>query len=446
MIDNDTIVAIATAYGVGSIAIVRLSGDEALSIALKATKKDTLTPRYATLSKFYANDDLIDELLVIYFKAPFSFTGEDIVEFQCHGGIAIAKMIVQECLRLGARLAVGGEYSKRAFLNGKMDISKAEIIAKMIEAKSSDSIKLLSRHLKGELREFVEDIRESLIKVLAFSEVCIDYADEDLPPDIADQIEDILTTIKQKLKDAISSSKRRDGILNGFKVAIVGKPNVGKSSLLNKILNFDRAIVSDIAGTTRDTIEESVSIGTHLIKIVDTAGIREANDEIEKIGIQRSKQSIDEADLIIAIFDSSNVAQTEDNNILSLLSASPKDKIVVLNKIDLPQQFDTTLISDQNPINLSCKEDINPLITELETILDSKDTNDEVMLISTRQIDIVQKTLNTVLSSEEFLVSMELELFSFHINEAIRYISDITKQYDNDEMFDKMFSNFCLGK
>jgi tRNA modification GTPase len=446
MTNTDTIVAIATAYGVGSIAIVRLSGDEAKSILEKTTQKNNYTPRLATLTKFYANDELVDELLAIYFKAPYSFTSEDIVEFQCHGGIAVAKMIVNECLRLGARLATGGEFSKRAFLNGKMDLSKAETIAKMIEAKSSDSVKLLAKQLKGELKEFVDEIRESLIKALAFSEVCIDYADEDLPDDIALQIEKNLTAIKFKLQDALNSSKRREGVLNGFKVAIVGKPNVGKSSLLNKILNYDRAIVSDIAGTTRDTIEESVTIGTHLIKIVDTAGIRDASDEIEKIGIQRSKQSIEEADIVIALFDNSTDISNEDKEIIELLNSSDKDKVVVLNKIDLESKFDTTTISKYEPIELSCKDSIDELADYLETMLDTKNSSEDVMLISTRQIDIVQKTLNLVEESEMFLANLELEIFSFHINDAIKSISDITKQYDNDEMFDSMFSNFCLGK
>jgi tRNA modification GTPase len=443
---NDTIVAIATAHGMGSIAIVRISGEDALKIAKEATKKDNFTPRYATLTNFYAKDELIDELLAIYFKNPFSFTGEDIVEFQCHGGIAVAKVIVEECLRLGARLAQPGEFSKRAFLNGKIDLSKAEAIAKMIEAKSSDSVKLLARQLKGELKEFVDEIRESLIKTLAFSEVCIDYADEDLPDDIAQQIEAILNSVESKLKESLASSKRRDGILNGFKIAIVGKPNVGKSSMLNKILNYDRAIVSDIAGTTRDTIEESVNIGTHLIKIVDTAGIRDADDEIEKIGIARSVSAIDEADIVVALFDNSKPLDEEDNKIIELLNSSQKDKVVVLNKIDLESKLDISKISHLNPINLSCQDNINPLVSNLEEILDSKDSNEDVMLISTRQIDIVSKTLQEVDTARELLQTLELEIFAFHINEAIRLISDITKQYDNDEMFDMMFSNFCLGK
>jgi tRNA modification GTPase len=443
---DDTIVAIATAHGMGSIAIVRVSGDLALSIAETTCKKNNFKPRLATLTNFYANDELVDELLAIYFKAPFSFTGEDIVEFQCHGGIAVAKLIVEECIRVGARVALPGEFSKRAFLNGKIDLSKAEAIAKLIEAKSSDSVRLLARQLKGELKEFVDDIRESLIKTLAFSEVCIDYADEDLPDDISTQIESILNGVESKLQESLQSSKRRDGVLNGYKIAIVGKPNVGKSSLLNKILNYDRAIVSDIAGTTRDTIEESVSIGTHLIKIVDTAGIRDASDEIEKIGIQRSISSIEEADIVVALFDNSKPIEDEDKRIIELLDSSDKDKVVVLNKIDLDQAFDTSAISHLHHIALSCKDSINPLIDKLQDILDSKDSNEDVMLISTRQIDIVSKTLQEVATAREFLDNLELEIFAFHINEAIMQISDITKQYDNDEMFDMMFSNFCLGK
>ncbi len=320
MLDENTIVAIATANGVGSISIVRVSGKDALSIALKLSKKKELNPRVATLGTIYnSNDEIIDEALLIYFKNPYSFTGEDVVEFQCHGGIAISNIIMQEVLKCGARLANPGEFSKRAFLNGKIDLTKAEAIAKIIEARSEDAVKLLAKQLKGELTNFVNDIREDLLFMLAYTEVNIDYAEEDLPSDIFEQIQNKLDKIKEKLSNTLDASKRREGLIEGFKVAIVGKPNVGKSSLLNKLLNFDRAIISDIAGTTIDTIEESVKIGTHIIKIVDTAGIREADDVIEKIGIEKSIEAVNEADIVIALFDNSKSLDDEDRKILNIL-------------------------------------------------------------------------------------------------------------------------------
>jgi tRNA modification GTPase len=272
---NDTIAAIATANGVGSIAIIRLSGTKALEIAKKITKKENFTPRYATLSNVYdLQGTLIDESIILYFQAPFSFTAEDVVEIQCHGGFIVAQSILKTLLACGARLANPGEFSKRAFFNGRIDLSEAEAIAQLIEAKSEDAAKILARQMKGELKEFIEKIRDAIIHILAYSEVSIDYAEEDLPQDLVMQIEAKLRDLVDSLHKTLVASRSREGLMQGFRVAIVGKPNVGKSSLLNALLNYNRAIVSDIAGTTRDTIEEQVKIGTHLIRIVDTAGIR----------------------------------------------------------------------------------------------------------------------------------------------------------------------------
>jgi len=446
LFDNSTIVAIATANGIGSISIVRLSGVSALDIASKITKKTKFQPRLATLTSLYSiEDEMIDEALILYFKAPFSFTGEDVVEFQCHGGVAIANMIVNEALRRGARLANPGEFSKRAFLNNKIDLSKAEAISKIIEARSEDAVKLLARQLKGELTSFVNDIREDLLFMLAYTEVSIDYAEDDLPSDIFEQIKTKMAKIIVKLSNTLDASKRREGMIEGFKVAIIGKPNVGKSSLLNKLLNYDRAIISDIAGTTRDTIEESVKIGTHIIKIVDTAGIRNASDVIEQIGIEKSIEAITEADIVIALFDNSKVCDSEDEKILELISQNKSKEIVkIINKSDLESKFDKSLISDF--IELSTKEDINPLIKNIETILDSNTHSDEMTLISKRQVISVEETLFHIKQSIEPLDSGELEFFAHHITEALENISNITRPYENDQMLDVMFGEFCLGK
>ena len=443
---DETIVAIATANGIGSVSIVRLSGNNALEIALKISKRDELKPRFATLSTLYnKNDEVIDEALLIYFKNPYSFTGEDIVEFQCHGGIAISNMIMQECLNNGSRLANPGEFSKRAFLNNKIDLTQAEAIAKIIEARSEDAVKLLAKQLKGELSTFVGDIREDLLFMLAYTEVTIDYAEEDLPSDILEKIEEKLEKIIIKLKNTLESSKRREGLIDGFKVAIIGKPNVGKSSLLNKLLNYDRAIISNIAGTTRDTIEESVKIGTHLIKIVDTAGIREASDEIEKIGIEKSLEAINEADIIISLFDNSNEKDLEDDKILEILKNTSDKKIIkVLNKSDLENKFNTKFLNEF--INLSTKEDINPLISMIEEILDANTHSDEMTLISKRQVDAVAQTLYHINESYGPLKTGELEFFAYNIQEALEHISNITRPYDNEQMLEVMFGAFCLGK
>ncbi len=447
MINNDTIVAIATAHGVGSIAIIRLSGKDSLLIALKISKQTKLTPRLATLSKLYdAKDELIDESLVIYFKNPSSYTGEDIVEFQCHGGIAIANLVLESCISYGARLANPGEFSKRAFLNNKIDLTQAQAISKMIDAKSEDAVKLLAKQLKGELKDFVHNIREDLLFMLAYTEVNIDYAEEDLPSDIYQQIEQKLSNIISKLTNTISSSKQREGLIDGFKVAIIGKPNVGKSSLLNKLLNFNRAIVSNIAGTTRDTIEESIKIGTHIIKIIDTAGIREASDEIERIGIEKSKDAIEEADIIIALFDNSREFDGEDAQIVDILEQTQKDKIVVVTKSDLNSKLDIKKI-DPNYIEVNTKDNIQNIIAKLESILNKTTIrNDDIILVSKYQVQEVQFTLDEINKATTPLQTGELEFFAYHITEALQHISNITRPYEHTQMLDVMFGEFCLGK
>lgn len=446
MIDNSTIVAIATANGIGSISIIRLSGPKALAIAKKISHKENFQPRLATLVNLHdKSQNVIDEALILYFKAPFSFTGEDVVEFQCHGGVAIANMLINEILKYDARLAQPGEFSKRAFLNNKIDLSKAEAISKIIEARSEDAVRLLAKQLKGELSDFVNEIREDLLFMLAYTEVTIDYAEEDLPEDILQTIEKKIDKTIIKLDNTLDASKRREGMIEGFKVAIIGKPNVGKSSLLNKLLNFERAIISDIAGTTRDTIEESVRIGTHIIKIVDTAGIRNADDTIEKIGIEKSIQTVQEAEIIIALFDNSKECDEEDLRIIELLSQNPQKEIIkVLNKADLENKFDKSSI--KNFIEISTKQDIKPLIKAIEKILDENTHSDEMSLISKRQVNAVQNTLYNIENAKTPLETGELEFFAHYINEAILQISSITRPYENDEMLDVMFGEFCLGK
>jgi tRNA modification GTPase len=452
VLENDTIVAIATASGVGAISIIRLSGTDAYKIALQITKKDNLNPRFAHLSKIYDKDEnLIDESLVIYFQNPFSFTGEDVVEFQCHGGIALSEIILEACLSFGARIANPGEFSKRAYLNQKIDLSQAQAISKLIEAKSADSVKLLARQLKGELKDFVNEIRQDLLFILAYVEVSIDYAEEDLPDDILAQIHTKLETTNKKLTTTLESSLRRESMIEGFKVAIVGKPNVGKSSLLNKLLNFDRAIVSNIAGTTRDTIEENIKIGSHIIKVVDTAGIREADDEIEKIGIEKSKAAIDEADIVVALFDNSRFYDNEDKQIIHLINNTDKKVITVLNKCDLEVKFDKTYLSTID-VELSISKglennSISLLVKSLQTLLDDDSGLCEgMMLVSKSQVGSVQDTLYEIKTAQKLIDENQLEFFAHHVTNALELISQITRPYEHNQMLDVMFGEFCLGK
>ncbi len=445
---SSTITAIATASGISSISIIRISGEKSLSIAKKITRKKSIQPRITYLSSLYNRENhLIDQAIVIYFKNPKSFTGEDIIEFQCHGGFIVAQEILETAIYHGARLAEAGEFSKRAFLNGKMDLTKAEAIAKLIETKSVDGAKILAKQLKGNLKEFIDKSREAMLKAIAYSEVMIDYAEEDIPSDIVKNILTQLDSLILQIENILEASYRRKGLIDGFRVAIIGKPNVGKSSLLNALLSYDRAIVSSIAGTTRDTIEEQVRIGSHIIRLIDTAGIREAGDIIEQIGVERSMASIKDADVIIALFDKNSIYNSEDKKIIDILDKSHhKEIIVALNKSDLEKKFNREKIIKYNPIEISTKDNFKLLTDRLEKLFNNIGSNEELMLISTRQIEAVLKTKEAILEAKEPLLNGELEFFSYHLQDAVKAISSISKPHDSEEILDKMFGEFCLGK
>lgn len=446
---NDTISAVATAHGIGSIAIIRISGNKALDIAKTLSHKSDFKVRYATLTSVYnQKNELIDETIIIYFKGPQSFTGEDVIEIQCHGGMIVAELILKATLDAGARLANPGEFSKRAFFNGRIDLSEAEAISKLIEAKSEDAAKILATQMKGSLKNYIEEVRDEMLHILAYSEVSIDYAEEDLPEDLIQQIIAKLDALHVRLTKTLRASESRQGLMQGFKVSIIGKPNVGKSSLLNMLLNYNRAIVSEIAGTTRDTIEEQVKIGTHLIRIIDTAGIRDASDEIERIGIERSIEAIEKSEIVVALFDNSRECDGEDEVILQWLDKykDSKEIIVILNKVDLPSKFNLSKLAGYDYIEQNSKESAEKLVDNLETIMDKNNISDEMMLISLRQIEAVKKTLGSIEEAKEPLVDGELEIFSFHVIEAINAMSSITRPFETDEMLDKMFGSFCLGK
>lgn len=442
MSDKDTIAAIATAYGIGSICILRLSGSKAYDIALEFSKKKALKPRYATLSKLYKKDGtFMDEAIILYFKAPFSFTGEDVVEFQTHGGFAVCRLILDEVLSCGARLANPGEFSKRAVLNGKMNLLKALSIQELISAKSVNSAKIIARSLKGDLNKLLEKIRLDLVKTISFVETSIDYADDDLPKDLLAEIEKMCFDNANTLKKIYDLSKSRQGLIKGFKIAILGKPNVGKSSLLNKFLAYERAIVSNEAGTTRDFLEEELLLGTHLVRIIDTAGIRKADDKIEKKGIEFSKAQLKEADIILAIFDNSRAKDSEDDELLSLLQKSDKKIFYILNKCDLENNFK----ADINFLKLSVNEDISSLKTELIKYLDSLDSTD-ILVSNQSLLQAFKNAYEAIFRAKNLLDESSLELFSFELNLAIKEIAKFTKDFTHNELLDEMFSNFCLGK
>ncbi|EOI8764278.1 tRNA uridine-5-carboxymethylaminomethyl(34) synthesis GTPase MnmE [Campylobacter jejuni] len=441
---SDTIAAIATAHGVGSISIVRLSGERALEFALKLSHKTKLTPRHATFTKlFNQNNEIIDEAIMIYFKAPYSFTGEDIVEFQTHGGFSVSEVLLEELVSLGARLALVGEFSKRACLNGKMTPLKALNIQDLILSKSALAAKIIARNMQGNLGELLEKIRTDLVKTLAFVETSIDYADDDLPSDLLEQISTMCEENSKILKEIYTLSQSRKGLIEGFKIAIVGKPNVGKSSLLNALLSYERAIVSDIAGTTRDTIEESFKLGTHLLRIIDTAGIRESKDVIEQIGVALSKKSLEDADIILAVFDASRVQDKEDEKIFDLLANTDKKIFWILNKSDLENVFKNT--QNKNFIKLSAQKDITLLKEELQNYLNSFDS-EGIMVSSLDLINACKISSEAIFRAKGLLEESSLELFAFELNLAINELARFTKDFQRDEILDEMFGNFCLGK
>ncbi|EDP3713730.1 tRNA uridine-5-carboxymethylaminomethyl(34) synthesis GTPase MnmE [Campylobacter jejuni] len=441
---SDTIAAIATAHGVGSISIVRLSGERALEFALKLSHKTKLTPRHATFTKlFNQNNEIIDEAIMIYFKAPYSFTGEDIVEFQTHGGFSVSEVLLEELVSLGARLALAGEFSKRACLNGKMTPLKALNIQDLILSKSALAAKIIARNMQGNLGKLLEKIRTDLVKTLAFVETSIDYADDDLPSDLLEQISTMCEENSKILKEIYTLSQSKKGLIEGFKIAIVGKPNVGKSSLLNALLSYERAIVSDIAGTTRDTIEESFKLGTHLLRIIDTAGIRESKDVIEQIGVALSKKSLEDADIILAVFDASRVQDKEDEKIFDLLANTDKKIFWILNKSDLENVFKNT--QNKNFIKLSAQKDITLLKEELQNYFNSFDS-EGIIVSSLDLINACKISSEAIFRAKGLLEESSLELFAFELNLAISELARFTKDFQRDEILDEMFGNFCLGK
>lgn len=441
---NDTIAAIATANGIGSISIVRVSGEKALEIGLKLSKYSNLTPRYAHLCSLYGSDEnFLDEAIVLYFQAPKSFTGEDIVEFQIHGGISVSQIVLEECIKIGARLANAGEFSKRACLNNKMNLLKAISINELINAKSTLAAQIVAKNLSGKLGELLEKIRFDLVKTLAFVETSIDYADDDLPSDLLENTRILYLENAKILREIAELSRSKKGLIEGFKIAIVGKANVGKSSLLNAMLRYERAIVSEFEGTTRDTVAESLKIGTHLVKIIDTAGIRQSDDKIEQIGIKLSLNAIKQADFIIAVFDNSREKDSEDDEIFKILDESGKKVFYVLNKIDLKAKFKAP--NAHKFIKISTKNSLSTLQQELSNYLDSLDS-EGFITTNLQVINACEKASEAIQRASDLLNEQNLELFAFECNEAIKHIAQFTKNFQREEILDEMFGNFCLGK
>ncbi len=439
----DTIVSLATASGLGSVSIIRLSGTKAYDIAKKFTNKD-LKPRYAHYLKLYHQDEFIDEAIIIYFKAPFSYTGEDVVEFQTHGSLIVCNTIIEILVSYGAKIARAGEFSKRAVLNGKISLEKALSINDLIHAKSKNAAKIIAKNLEGRFEKLLSQIRHDLVTTLAYIETAIDYAEDGIPDDVLDNARYKLEQNAKTLKDIYILSEQKKGLIEGFKIALVGKPNVGKSSILNAFLQNDRAIVSDIAGTTRDSIEEQILLDGFLVKLVDTAGIRKSGDIIESIGIEKSIQSIHKSDIILAIFDISKDFDDEDKKILELIKQSDKKVFIILNKIDLDHKINEILFNGFEVIKISANQDINEVKIKLIDYFKTFST-DEVITSSAALINACKISSNAISAALEH-IKEEMEISAFYLNQALEQIELFTNKFKRDEILDEMFSHFCLGK
>ncbi|WP_104732633.1 tRNA uridine-5-carboxymethylaminomethyl(34) synthesis GTPase MnmE [Helicobacter salomonis] len=450
-----TIAAIATPPGLGAIAIIKMSGPKSLEVLQHLSKKRAFPPRQATLVSIYdAQGALLDQSLALYFRAPHSYTGEDVVEIQCHGGVMVAKLILQACLQAGAHLAQGGEFSRRAFLNNRMDLSQVEALSGLIEATHENGVKAMAKQLKGALKDFVHSIRQTLLELLASSEVLIDYAEEDLPLDLNTHMQTKLQQTLSKLQNTLDISQSKRAYLEGYRLSIIGKPNVGKSSLLNALLLEERALVSEIAGTTRDTIEEVINLHGSSLRIIDTAGIRASEDMVENLGIAKSLKSMQESDIILALFDLSEPLDQQDMHILDLLKTQAhKILCIVFNKNDCPLQLDTQFILKAlpplriPPLHLNTKEPCLPLLKNaLRPLFESDNPHDSLILSALTQQQALAQTISHLQRATHTLESLELELFSYHLQDALASIATITRPYQTEEMLDALFAQFCLGK
>ena len=439
---NDTIAAIATANATGAVSIIRISGEEAILIASELINKDLSKKEGYTITFGTVQEDneVVDEVLVSIFRAPKSYTGEDVVEIGCHGGLFITRKILSLCLGKGARLARRGEFTERAFLNGKMDLSQAEGVNDLINATDEVNAKSAMHSLKGSVSKILKPLEEDLTQIISNIEVNIDYPEYD---DVHQLTEDeILPKAKTWLKDIqklIDEAKKAVNIREGIDTVILGRPNVGKSSLLNALLEEDKAIVTDIAGTTRDIVEGTVRLDGITLNLIDTAGIHESNDIVEKIGIDKSLQALEKAGLVIVVIDGSEALTDEDHKLLEM--TKNKNRIVVYNKNDKAIQHDGISISaingDVEALTNAIKEKY-----EKELYLASSDT-----LNNERQIGLAiqaeQSMKNAICTLED---GMELDLVTIDLENAWISLKEITGKAGKEDLLDEIFSRFCLGK
>ena len=441
-----TICAISTPIGNGGISVVRMSGSESKKILQKITKFDTQIMEARKMYLVEVNTQNFNEkALVVWFQEPFSYTGEEMVEIQCHGGIIIANGILNELISKGAVLAESGEFTKRAFVNGKMSLDSAEGVIDMINAQSEEAVKAGYNLMTGKLKEKVNSVQSMLTDCEAKVEVALDYPEEDIDYSTAEEIKSELLTCKEKIDELLATVDTGRLVKNGINVLILGKPNAGKSSLLNALVGYNRAIVTDIAGTTRDTIEDNYVYKNLSFNVIDTAGIREAESIVEKIGIERAEQSVKSADIILVVLDGSKPIEKDDEKILKLV----KNKIVlyVINKIDLPKKINKTfdkmieISAIRNERVLKLKEDIYNLVVNKNML------SGGLLITNTRHANALKEAEKSIsLAIKALEIGTTLDLVSTDIKSAWLSLGEITGVVNNQEIINTIFSKFCLGK
>lgn len=455
---NDTIAAISTAIGEAGIAIVRMSGEDSINIidkifvaASKIKMKDAENRKFM-YGHIYDADKKIDEVLVVKMKGPHSYTAEDIVEIHCHGGVVSVKRILNLILSKGARLAEKGEFTKRGFLNGRIDLTQAEAVIDLIKAKTDISFDLGLNQLSGALSEVLNKLKDELVSMQALIVANIDFPDEDIEDAAYNDLLDRSKKILDKIDNLLENSKNSRLLRDGINTVILGKPNVGKSSLLNGLLKYDRAIVTDIAGTTRDVIEDYINLDGVLLKISDTAGIRETDDEVEKIGVNIAREKLKDADLVIAIFDLSRDFDEDDKEILKLIEN--KKDIIILNKDDLEQKISDEEIEKyfkDDYLRLSVMENESVMKVEkliIDLFFDGElQISSDTVLSNLRHINALREAKKELLEVNESLNKrVFLDLIEVDLENVIAHISEITGTITTEDILDRVFSDFCIGK
>ena len=449
---NDTICAISTALGVGAISIIRVSGDDAIDIVNKIFDKDLTKKESHTINYGHIvyKGEIIDEVMVSIMKSPKTFTKEDIVEINSHGGVAVTNKVLEILLLEGARLAEPGEFTKRAFLNGRIDLVEAESIMDLIESKTETSRKLAISGMEGKVSKLVKNIIDNLVKVNANIEVNIDYPEyEDIEIVTKEKIEEMSKYINKELTKLLNESENGKLIKDGINTLILGRPNVGKSSILNKLIEEDKAIVTSVAGTTRDIVEGQIRVNGILLNIIDTAGVRETEDIVEKIGVEKSLSLVNDADLIILVFNNNEKLTDEDKKLLEY--TKEKKRIIVINKIDLENNLDISNLKNERIVKISALKDsgIESLKNEINDMFNLEEINlgDFTYLSNSRQISLVKKAVEISKNLEDALNNdVPIVLLEIDIKEICEILGEIIGESYDDKLIDTLFSNFCLGK